>query len=48
MLPSPAFPRCFEVGQRAGVGRGLERLVTGSDGSARYTNVHYYRFARIG
>ncbi|MGH9269451.1 MAG: ribonuclease domain-containing protein, partial [Acidimicrobiales bacterium] len=32
---------------RPGVDRGMERLVTGTDQSARYTNVHYYRFARI-
>lgn len=30
-----------------GVNRGLQRLVTGSDGSAYYTNDHYNTFTRI-
>ena len=32
---------------RAGVNRGAERLVTGSDGSAWYTNDHYDTFKKI-
>ena len=30
-----------------GVNRGPERLITGSDGSAYYTNDHYNSFIRI-
>ncbi|HYG75090.1 MAG TPA: ribonuclease domain-containing protein [Planctomycetota bacterium] len=33
--------------KRAGVNRGPERLVTGSDGSAWYTRDHYDSFERI-
>lgn len=32
---------------RPGVNRGAERLVTGSDGSAYYTNDHYRSFKKI-
>jgi RHS repeat-associated protein len=38
----------WDVNQRqAGVGRGTERLVTGSDGSAYYTTDHYQTFQKI-
>ena len=32
---------------QAGASRGTERIVTGSDGSASYTNDHYQTFTRI-
>jgi guanyl-specific ribonuclease Sa len=32
---------------RAGVNRGPERLITGSDGSAYYTDDHYRSFRRL-
>jgi guanyl-specific ribonuclease Sa len=32
---------------KAGVNRGAERLVTGSDGSAHYTDDHYASFKKI-
>jgi len=32
---------------RRGVNRGQERLVTGSDGSAYYTDNHYKTFVRV-
>ena len=32
---------------RPGVNRGAERLVTGSDGSAHYTDDHYKSFKKI-
>ena len=32
---------------RPGVNRGAERLVTGSDGSAHYTDDHYSTFKKI-
>lgn len=34
--------------QKSGTNRGPERLVTGSDGSAWYTNNHYRSFSLIG
>jgi guanyl-specific ribonuclease Sa len=39
--------REWDVNPYTGANRGTERLVTGSDGSAWYTNDHYNTFVRI-
>jgi guanyl-specific ribonuclease Sa len=39
--------REWDVNPYTGANRGTERLVTGSDGSAWYTNDHYNTFLRI-
>jgi guanyl-specific ribonuclease Sa len=44
---SPIAYREWDVNPYTGANRGTERLVTGSDGSAWYTNDHYDSFVRI-
>ena len=44
---SPIAYREWDVNPYTGANRGTERLVTGSDGSAWYTNDHYNSFVRI-
>ena len=43
----PVAYREWDVNPYTGANRGTERLVTGSDGSAWYTNDHYDSFVRI-
>ncbi len=43
----PVTYREWDVNPYTGANRGTERLVTGSDGSAWYTNDHYDSFVRI-
>ncbi len=43
----PVTYREWDVNPYTGANRGTERLVTGSDGSAWYTNDHYNTFVRI-
>jgi guanyl-specific ribonuclease Sa len=43
----PITYREWDVNPYTGANRGTERLVTGSDGSAWYTNDHYDTFVRI-
>jgi guanyl-specific ribonuclease Sa len=44
---NPVTYREWDVNPYTGANRGTERLVTGSDGSAWYTDDHYNSFVRI-